>query len=456
MNISKFKKILLINPPRFKGNPMVREMRCAGLSASSIYPPIELAYLAGVLKKNAKVKILDANALNLSFAEVKQEIKRQHPDAVIFTASPVSFAEDTRIAKISKEINKEIKTILLDSHIIPVMPKKIQEKFPWIDYLVGAKPMINIPKIFGFEEISELEKLPLPSYDLLPINKYFSITYSRKKPFATLITSVGCPNRCKFCIVGGATVERGYGNKWQFKSAKKILEEIKYLLNLGIKSIYFFDETFTVSKQRIAELCELIIKENIKVDWACNGRVDTLDEEIIRLMKSAGCWNIMFGIECGSELTLKGVHKGTTLDRAMKIVKSCKENSINVSASFVIGLPEESPETIQKTLEIAKKINPYRAQFVIITPYPGTKLYDEMKAEGLLLKDYDFSGYDAYCIANSPAIKTRYMNPQELLKAQKYIYRKFYLRPSALASIVFSLKSFSQLTNLVKSIKYIK
>lgn len=456
MEQNKLKKILLINPPRFNGHPMVREMRCAGLSASSIYPPLELAYLAGALRREAAVKIVDANALDLSLEQVKSEIKNFQPDAVIFTTSPVSFTKDAQIAKIAKEISSAIKTILLDSHITPVMPEKIKARFPDLDYLIGANPLANIPKIFGFKEIAEIENHPLPAYDLLPLDKYFSLTYSRKKPFATIITSTGCPNRCKFCLVGGATVKRGYGNRWQFKSAKKIIEEIKYLISLGVKNIYFFDETFTVSKQRVKELCDLIKREKIEIDWAANGRVDTLDEEIIKIMKAAGCWNIMFGIECGSESTLLDMHKGTTLERAMKAVSACKANGINVSASFVIGLPEETMETVEKTIAMAKKINPYRAQFVIVTPYPGTKLYDEMKAEGLLLHDYDFSGFDAYCAANQPVIKTRQLGPRELLQAQKYAYRKFYLRPRAIANIILSLRSFSQFFNLLKAIKYLK
>ncbi len=449
-------KILLVNPPRFNNNPMVREMRCAGLSASSIYPPIELAYLAGALRLNAEVKIIDANALDLTFEEIKNEIKSFCPDFVVFTVSPSSFGSDVKIAEISKEVSDSIKTILLDSHIVPVMPEKIKERFSGIDCMVSAKPLFNIPKILGFKGVEEVENHPLPAYDLLPIKKYFSLTYAKRKPFATLISSVGCPNRCDFCIVGGATVDRGYGHKWQFKSAEKIFQEIKYVLSLGVKSIYFFDETFTVSRQRVIELCDKIIEEKIKIDWTCNGRVDTLDEEVIKIMKRAGCWNIMFGVESGSEDMLENVHKGTTLARALRIVEYCKKNGINVSASFVIGLPEEDWQTVKRTLEIAKKVNPYRAQFVIATPYPGTKLYDDMKKEGLLLKDYDFSGYDAYCVAGSPVIKTRHMSPQELLRAQKYIYRKFYFRISFLIQTLFSIKSFSQLTNLIKVIYYVK
>lgn len=449
-------KILLINPPRFNGNPMVREMRCAGLSASSIYPPIELAYLAGFLREKTDVKIIDANALDFGFDDIKKEISLAEPDFIVFTSSPASFSADAKIAKIAKQISPKIKTVLQDSHIAPVLGDKIREKFPEIDFFVTTEPLVNVPKILGFEGIALIENHPLPAYDLLPLDKYFSLTYARRKPFATLITSVGCPNRCDFCIVGGATVNRGYGHKWQFKSAGKILSEIKYLLKLGIKDIYFFDETFTVSRQRVFELCHSIISQNLKFNWSCNGRVDTLDEEVIGAMKEAGCWNIMFGIESGSEAMLESAHKGTTLARALEIVSFCKKIGILVSASFVIGLPDETWQTVEETLKIAKKVNPYRAQFVVATPYPGTKLYDDMKKDGLLLSDYDFSGYDAYCVANEPVIKTKYMSAQELLEAQKYVQKKFYFRPSYLLQTLFSVKSLSQLIGLVNSAKYLK
>ena len=449
-------KVLLINPPRFNNNPMVREMRCAGFSTASIYPPIELSYLTGFLRKSAETKIIDANALNKSFDDIEKEIKDFQPDAVIFTTSPASFSFDSQIAKTAKKVNKEIKTILLDSHIAPVMPNKIKESFPEIDHLVSTEPLMNIPYLLGIKGISELEDQPLPAYDLLPLNKYFSLTFSRKKPFAALITSTGCPNRCNFCIIGGATVERGYGRKWRFKTPEKILSEIKYLLTLGIKSIYLFDETFTVHKQRVIDLSKMIIKEGLKFEWSCNGRVDTLDEETIKIMKQAGCWNIMFGIECGSEGLLEEANKGTTLAKAMDVIKSCKKNNINVSASFVIGFPEETMETVEQTLKVAKKINPYRAQFVILTPYPGTELYQEVKAKGLLEQDYSFSGYDAYCINQLPVLRTENLASQQLFQAQKYIYRKFYLRPSYLISALFSIRSLGQLLNLFKSIKYLK
>jgi len=435
---------------------MIREMRCAGSSSISVFPPIELAYLAGILRKQAQVKILDANALNYDFKAVEQEIRKEKPETVVFTASPVSYAFDAQIAKIAKNISQRIKTILLDSHIAPVMSEKVKQNFPAIDYLVSQEPLLEIPKLLRLKGVKSMEEHPRPAYDLLPIKKYWSLTYTKARPFATLITSAGCPNQCNFCIVGGATVERGYGRKWRFKSPLKILDEIKYLKELGIKDIYFFDETFTVSKQRIENLCQLMLEKGINISWSCNGRVDTLDKETIKLMKQTGCWNIMFGIECSSQGLLEEVNKGTTLAKAMEVVRYCKELGLNVSASFVIGLPNETRKTVKKTLALAKRINPYRAQFVILTPYPGTRLYDEVRKKGLLEQDYNFAGYDAYCLDHLPVIRTKKLSAADLLRAQKYIYRKFYLRPSFVISLLASIKSFDQLIGLFKSVKYLK
>lgn len=452
----KSMKILLINPPRFNGHSTIREMRCVGITTVSVFPPMELAYLAGLLRQHAEVKIFDANALNKGFGDIEAEIKNFQPQTVIFTASIPSFSADAQVAKIAKKINGKIKTILLESHIVPVMSARIKQTFPEIDYLVGAEPLLNIPILLGFQGVAQLEDHPLPAYDLLPIKKYSSISFTRKKPFASLVTSVGCSNRCNFCIIGGATVERGYGKIWRCKSPQKIMGEIKYLLDLGIKSIYFFDETFCVNQQRVKELCQMIIDNGLKFEWSCNGRVDRLDEETIKVMKAAGCWNIMFGLECGVEDILEDANKGTTASKAMDVIERCKKNGIEVSASFIIGWPGDTWETINQTLEMAKKINVHRTQFDMLTPFPGTKFYEEAKAKGLLESDYSFSGYDAYCVNDAPVIRTEKMTSRELAQAYKYVYRKFYLRPSLWIRTFLGIRTFGQLIDILKFVRYLR
>ena len=160
-------------------------------------------------------------------------------------------------------------------------------------------------------------------------------------------------------------------------------------------------------------------------------------------------------MESGSETLLNNIHKGITLDRAKHIFDISKKLGLNPSASFMLGLPGETWETIKETLQFAIKLDPVRAQFVITTPYPGTKLYDYVKKEGLLKKDYSFSGYDAYCVDAVPVMSTKQMTAEELLKAQKYVYKKFYLRPLYALKTLFSSNSITEFINLLKFWRYV-
>ena len=161
-------RILLINPPRFNGHSIVREMRCVGITSVSIFPPIEFAYLAGHLRKYAEVKIIDANALNQGFEYIGKEINEFRPQAVIFSASLPSFSADAQVAKIAKKIDKNIKTILLESHVVPVMPGKIKQTFPEIDHLVILRAQVGM---VGVDEVVEIGSM----FDLELFDRLFLV-----------------------------------------------------------------------------------------------------------------------------------------------------------------------------------------------------------------------------------------------------------------------------------------
>jgi radical SAM superfamily enzyme YgiQ (UPF0313 family) len=476
-------KLMLINPPRFNGIPIVREIRCAGTSPVSVYPPIDLAYIASYLRNDVEIKLLDANALNLEWTDVKKEIKNFHPDIILYKASPTTMAYDARTADITKSVDKKILTVLDDAHIVPYIPEKTLKTFKNIDILIrgesektvkllidAIKEKKNLKDVTGISfrrngkvinthptpPFKNLDDLPFPAYDLLPIKKYNSITFARKSPFMTLVSSRGCPFKCDFCIVGGSTVWRGSGKGWYSRSAKNILDEMELLVNkYGVKEIYIFDETFTVDKKRVLEVCKGIKKRRIEVSWSCNSRINTLDGEMLKAMKSSGCWNILFGVESGSQELLDNVHKGIKIGDIKKVFKLTKDNDIFASASFMIGLPGETWETVEKTLQLALEIEPDYCQFVITTPYPGTRLYDYVKKKGYLIKDYDFGGYDAYGIAEDPVLRTDKMTNLELMEAQKHIHRKFYLRPSYVIKRLFTIRSWMQVRMMIKGFFYI-
>ncbi|MFQ6020442.1 MAG: B12-binding domain-containing radical SAM protein [Candidatus Aenigmatarchaeota archaeon] len=478
-------KVQLINPPRFNKTPVIREVRCAGLSPVSVFPPLNLAYIASFLRERGiDISLIDANALDLSWNDVEDSIRKFKPDVIIFKSSPPTMIWDCNTAKIAKKINKKIITILDDSHIAPVFPEKTLKKFPYIDLLIRGesektsfqliktiKGKRNFNKVTGISfrkgnkivntkptpPIKNLDDLPIPAFDLLPINKYFSITFSKRKPFMTIITSRGCPFRCDFCIVGGSTVWRGSGNGWFQRSAKSILDEIEHLVkNYKIKDIYFFDETFTVDKKRVLEICKGIKKRNIKINWSCNSRVDSVqDEKMLKTMAEAGCWNLLFGVESGSQEILDSCNKRINISQIKKTFEITKKYGIYASSSFMVGLPGETKETIRKTLKLALELNPDFSQFVITTPYPGTILYEKVKKEGLLERDYKFSSYDAYCVQDHPVLRTEFMSSEEIARAQKWLYKKFYFRLSYILHRLFSIKNFNELKYHLKAMKYV-
>lgn len=476
-------KLMLINPPRFNGVPVVREIRCAGTSPVSVYPPMDLAYIASYLRDEVEIKLLDANGLDLEWSDVKKEIKNFHPDIVLFKTSPTTMAYDARTADITKSINKKILTILDDAHIAPYLPEKTLKTFKNIDILVRGESektvkllintikkkkdlknvtgisfrknskVINTPSTTPFKN---LDALPFPAYDLLPIKEYNSITFARKSPFMTLVSSRGCPFNCDFCIVGGSTVWRGSGRGWCSRSAKNILDEMELLVNkYRVREIYIFDETFTANKKRVLDVCEGIKKRKINVSWSCNSRINTLDGEMLKAMKSSGCWNILFGVESGSQEILDNVHKGIRIGDIKKVFKLTKDNGISASAAFMIGLPGETWDTVKKTLQLALEIEPDVAQFTITTPYPGTRLYDYVKEKGYLIKDYDFKGYDAYGISEDSVLRTDKMTNLELMEAQKYIHRKFFLRPNYIIKRLLTIRSWMQIKMTIKGFFYI-
>jgi radical SAM superfamily enzyme YgiQ (UPF0313 family) len=476
-------KLMLINPPRFNGVPVVREIRCAGTSPVSVYPPIDIAYIASYLRNEVEIKLLDANGLDLDWIDIEKEIRAFAPEIVLFKTSPTTMTYDSQTADIAKSVDKKIITVLDDVHIASCFPEKTLEKFKNIDILVRGESektvKLLVKAISGNENLKRvtgisfrkkdkiintpptppfknLDELPFPAYDLLPIKKYNSITFARKSPFMTLVSSRGCPFRCDFCLIGGSTVWKGSGRNWRARSAKNTLDEMELLVNkYGIKDIYIFDDTFTVDKKRVLEVCEGIKKRGIKVSWSCNSRVNTLDDEMLKAMKSSGCWNILFGVESGSQKLLDNVHKGIKIDNIRRIFKLTKENGISASAAFMIGLPGETWETVEKTLQLALEIEPDMAQFTITTPYPGTRLYDYVKENGYLIKDYDFGGYDAYGISEDSALRTGKMTNLELMKAQKYIHRKFFLRPNYIIKRLLTFRSWMQIKLTIKGFFYI-
>jgi radical SAM superfamily enzyme YgiQ (UPF0313 family) len=266
-----------------------------------------------------------------------------------------------------------------------------------------------------------------------------------------MISSRGCPYNCIYC-----SSQSTFGKKYRHHSVKRILEELELLINKhGAKEVYFLDDLFTLNKEWVNELCNNIIQRKIseKILWSCNTRTNLIDLPTLENMKKAGCWQIHFGIESGSQRLLDLIKKGTTLQQSRDAIKLCRKAGIQTRAYFMLGLPSETKEESLKTIEFAKEIDPDYAKFSLTTPYPGTELFDIVKKEGNLKSE----SWDLYKTMGGLGSNTErpYVpegrTSKELNELQKKAHKDFFLRPRIILRFILNIKSIEELKIYAKS-----
>jgi radical SAM superfamily enzyme YgiQ (UPF0313 family) len=235
----------------------------------------------------------------------------------------------------------------------------------------GGEIVVNPDRPF----VRHLDDLPMPRHDLLPLKAYRAPLV--RNPYAFIVTSRGCPGGCRFCIK-----HVSYGNSVRFRSPENVLAEIEFLASLGVRSVNLYADLFTVSREQVMGLCELILERGLEMEWTCNSRVDFVDQEMLRLMGQAGCRWISWGIESGSEKVLRRARKGIDLEQVKRALRWSKEAGIHNWGYFIIGLPGETEETIQETVCFAKQLPLDLVLFHIAAPYPGSPLFFEVAERG--------------------------------------------------------------------------
>ena len=267
--------------------------------------------------------------------------------------------------------------------------------------------------------IEDLDSLPFPARELLHNEKY--IEPLTQKPYTLVITGRGCPFNCIFC-----TANRYYGKKQRIRSPKNIVDEIEGIITkFGISDIGMWNDTFTFNKEQVKGLAREIMKRGIKIDWFCNSRVDTIDEEMIMLMAKSGCKVITFGVESLDERILKNIKKGINARQVEDAVRLCRKYRIKSQLHIIFGLPGETKETLNKTINETLRINPYYAQFYCAVPFPGTEFREYVLEKGYM----EYAKWERYEI-NNALVSYPNLSSKEIQDARKRAYRKFYLRPS--------------------------
>jgi magnesium-protoporphyrin IX monomethyl ester (oxidative) cyclase len=418
-------RVCLINPPRIQ--PKV-------WGKPSVFPPIPLSYIAAVLEEENEVHVIDAPTegrknlkevnkttyrVGLSNKQIEKKIKLWDSEIVIIEIPFSGWARTAfEISLKIKQFNSKVITILYGQHpsarptaclnqgsidfaVIGEAENTIKEL---VEYLKQGSSNFEEIKGLAFIKndkivmtpirpiIEDLDSLPLPARHLLPMNEYAIAVKEHplrgviKKPWTIMITSRGCPFKCVFC-----THHTVWGRKWRGRSPQKVVAEIEHLVKTyGIKQIDFLDDNMTLNRNRMENICDLIVKKKIHVEWFTPSgvRADTLDEVLLRKMKKAGCKKIRLAPESGVQRIVDTViKKNLDLASVEKAVRICKKIGLKVGCFFVIGLIGETKNDIKETINFAYKLRQLGADsfiFSIASPIYGTKLYQQAKKEGFL------------------------------------------------------------------------
>ena len=463
-------KILLINPPYHDVYSMIA-------SAEGISPPLGLAYIAAFLRDHGhEVRIIDANAEEITLDKLGQHIPEGF-DIVGTTSFTPSVNNSGEVLRLAKAKFTQIRTIMGGAHIT-VAGKETMDEFPEIDFgivgegertalelidsLAANRPVCSIKGLIFREgteviqnerrsPIENLDNLSFPAYDLLPTSLYrlpiHHVGFGHKVPigpFSLIFTSRGCPMNCTFCA--SKTI---WGKRVRYRSAEDVLSEVRMLVrDFGVKVIDIADDIFTINKKRLHMILDGIIDMQLNMHFNCLSRVDTITRSDIRKMKRAGCYLIRYGVESGSQKILKRMRKNIEPEQAIRAFRMTNEAGIACTASFIIGHPGETEETVKETIDLAKRLNSTLNHFFMAVPYPGTELYRIAKREKLILEDTDWKHWIQF--PEKGVLRTEALDQEDLAQLRKKAYREVYFSPMFLWKSLKRIKTWDHVRMYIR------
>jgi len=291
--------------------------------------------------------------------------------------------------------------------------------------------------------IEDLNTLPFPAYHLLPMSKYRPAAGAAKRlPATSVLATRGCPSRCTFCY-------RLCGRRLRVRSGRKVAEEVKLLQDrYGVREICFYDDIFTMVKREVKAFCEGIRDLGVDLTWSCFSRIDTFNEDVFRMMKDAGCHQVMFGVETYNRQILENISKRNDPERVEWVVRTTQKIGIEVRAAFMLGNPGETVETMEENIRFAIRLNPDIAIFNITTPFPGTEMFNWADRNGLL-KTRDWRDYNV----SIPVMELPTVPSEKVLECYRAAHRRFYLRPAYIFKRLKRLRSREELWSAVRAMR---
>jgi radical SAM superfamily enzyme YgiQ (UPF0313 family) len=437
-------------------------------------PDIGLGYLAAMAREHGHdVTILDCLLEGLNLKGFEKRVRDYAPDFVAFKAYTTDMEYVIEMANRIKEISKDIVVALGGPHPSTEDADKIYEQVPSMDYAIAGEGEPGfIPLLEGVENktadmshvagliwkdetgairtnekqmLKDLDSTPMPAWDLIDPRRYkygFSFM-TREFPAAPMTITRGCPYLCTFCGAHHLT-----GRTLRMRSIDNVIGELKHLKEkYGVRSIDVVDENFAFYRDYVMELCEAMISADLGIGWNCpqGVRIDRLDEEMVRLMERAGCYGLSLGIESGSNRILKQIKKVLTVEQVYEQAHMiARVSKIRTLGLFMMGFPGETREDIEATITLATSIPLYLAIFSPLRPTPGTSIYEDLVASGLIFPRMEFDDF------GRPYFERSYteLNDEDMLKLYRKAYRAFYLRPKVIAHLLADIRSLSQVHSL--------
>jgi tRNA A37 methylthiotransferase MiaB len=448
MHLLLKKNVVLLNPPGRR--VYLRDYFCSKVSqADYLNHPIDFIYLSGLLREHYELHLIDAIVDRLSVQKCLRMIQVLQPAAIIGLIGSVSYQEDVAFYRLLADKQK-MPLFLIGDVLIENRTERLQElnfaagflhDFSCDDvhhFLQGERDNLRNMTFRHHGEIvtapiirprCENFELPVPAHELF-LGKDYRYPFVRRRQFATVMTEFGCPYRCTFCIMSTLG--------WKIRPVHNVMAELETVHRLGIREIFFLDQTFGLQKPRALQLLQEMQRRRYHFGWVCFSRPDVLDDETLAEMKKAGCHTVILGLESGDEAVLAAAQKDYNRDEVLAGFQRCAEHGLRTVATVIIGLPEETEASFQRTLDFLRKVRCDFASFNVAVPRLGTPLRRQAIAQKLIspsLQVMDQSGSEV-------AMPTLTLSREQINAMHQRAVREYYFKMGYLLNRIRRLRSF--------------
>jgi radical SAM superfamily enzyme YgiQ (UPF0313 family) len=399
--------------------------------------PIGLAYIAAVLERDGcDVRVVDCLVSQYTAEKIRKAVGEHQPDIVGTTSVTLNYPVASEILRYCKEASPDAVTVIGGPHVT-FRPLETLTEAPWIDVVVrgeGEQTVLEIVRRRKLEDIAgiayrapegirltkdrelitDLDALPLPARHLFPLSKYLALGCH-----CSLVAGRGCPFNCVFCV--GSKMG---GRRARYRDPRLIADEVETAIGYGFTEINFEDDLLTLNHDHVRTFCDEILSRGLRFNWSAFSRADTVNAEILPRMNAAGCTWLLYGVESGNQAILDRAKKKITLDRIRQGVELAKEHGIEVMASFIIGLPGETRETLQDTVDFARELGAFYG-FNVLAPFPGTEVWERAAEYGIEILTDDWTKYDA----NQAVSRTQEVGPDEVNEVLRDYYEALGVPP---------------------------